>query len=173
MHLYLLCICLIPFSAVTCLYSVFHMLAPERAQCNSTPFKHPSEGCTRAAAGRAGSRHNKLPGLLYHGGSTPTPTAPSTTREEGGPIPQASGCGFMGNPWNWQNCSICSPTPNRRAETLHFKEMLKWCTGTSKFEKQWHGKHWKYFLTSLPPSVTNFLPGPGRKMVKTKIYRLL
>ena len=82
-----LCICLIPFSAVTCLYSVFHMLAPERAQCNSIPFKRPSEGCTRAAAGRAGSRQNKFPGLLYHGGSTPTPTAPSTAREEGGPVP--------------------------------------------------------------------------------------
>ena len=49
------------------------MLAPERAQCNSIPFKRPSEGCTRAAAGRAGSRQNKFPGLLYHGGSTPPP----------------------------------------------------------------------------------------------------
>lgn len=38
-----LCICLIQFSAVTCFSSVSHTLAPERAQCCSIPFKHPSE----------------------------------------------------------------------------------------------------------------------------------
>lgn len=108
-----LCICLIPFSSVTCLYPVSHMLSPGRAQHYLICSKHFWRRlASEQNAGSLGAVRRNFPELLGWGWAS----LPSTAQEE----VRSHHEGLAGITW------IVDSPLYLRDPSLHFNKMSWW-----------------------------------------------